>query len=64
MKGPKLLEEIEESKNAIELLGGKISHTVDYLIDGDQRNMLLVKKTFKTPPTYPRKFSKIKSSPL
>lgn len=64
MKGPKLIEEIEESKSAIELLGGKIDKIVDYSIDGDQRNILLVNKILKTSPKYPRKFSKIKSNPL
>lgn len=64
MKGPKLELELEESKDAIELLGGKVDSIVAYELNNEQRNILKVIKAQKTKPKYPRRFNQIKSNPL
>jgi 16S rRNA (guanine527-N7)-methyltransferase len=64
MKGPRLTEEILDSKHAIEMLGGTIKSDIEYTIDDQERHILVVEKTTKSDKIYPRKFSKIKSNPL
>ena len=56
MKGPNIDEEIKNSQNAIEILGGKIE-TIDNLIlpEGMERNIIIIKKVKSTPNKYPRK---------
>lgn len=57
MKGSDVKEELEEAKNAIKILGGKIEEQEDfYLPKSDiKRNIIIVKKVEKTPSRYPRK---------
>ncbi len=59
-------EEIDESKKAIEILGGEIINIVNFIlpIEKSERNIILVKKTKKTPKEYPRQYSKILKNPL
>lgn len=64
MKGPKLEEEIESSLGAIGLLGGRVVESIQYLVDDQTRQLLIVKKIQKTDKKYPRKFSQIKNNPL
>lgn len=64
MKGPRLLDELETSKRAIELLGGKISKNLKYDVDKQERHILVVNKVNKTEKKYPRKFNQIKNNPL
>lgn len=58
--------EIEESKNALNLLGGKIERIVEFKlpIENSNRTLVLIKKNRKTSKKYPRKFSEIKKRPL
>ena len=57
MKGSNVKEEVEESKKAINILGGKIEK-IDtfFLADTDMvRNIVSIKKQKVTPNKYPRK---------
>lgn len=56
MKGPNIEEEIEKSKNALEVLGGKIENIEKLILPGNlERNIIIVKKVKKTLEKYPRK---------
>lgn len=58
-------EDIEQSKNAIKILGGKITEVKDYTItNGDNRRLFVVEKISQTPTKYPRNPSMIKKKPL
>ena len=65
MKGPNFEEELENSKKAIDLLGGKID-TIDKLnIDNElERNIIIIKKVRTTPKIYPRGKGKPLKEPL
>ena len=55
MKGPNYEEEVNESKNAIKILGGKINKVISLNIDGElERNIIIIDKNKKTPGKYPR----------
>ena len=57
MKGSHFEEELEESKKAIEVLGGELE-TVEHFVlpDSDiERNIIVIKKVRNTPKKYPRK---------
>lgn len=55
MKGPNYKEELEDSKKAIEILGGKFEHIETFNLEGEmERNILVIKKVKNTPNKYPR----------
>ena len=64
MKGSAAIEELEEAKRAITLLGGKVEKVVNYSIDDASHCVLVIRKVKPTPSQYPRRFSKIKQQPL
>ena len=64
MKGAAAREELEEAKNAISKLGLKLETVADYPMDGTAHTVLVLRKVKPTPPQYPRRFAKIKQSPL
>ena len=64
MKAAAAEEELLEAKQAITLLGGKLERVAEYEIDGAVRRVLLISKRKPTPAQYPRRFAKIKQSPL
>ena len=64
MKAAAAEEELQEAKRAISLLGGKLERVAEYEIDGAPRKVLVIRKVKATPPQYPRRFAKIKQSPL
>ena len=64
MKAAAADEELQEAKRAISQLGGKLERIAEYEIDGATRRVLLIRKVKPTPPQYPRRFAKIKQSPL
>lgn len=65
MKGPNAMKEIEESKNALEILGGKIFDIKEYnLLGENKRNIVIIEKFTETPIKYPRHGSKISKKPL
>ena len=64
MKGAAAREELEEAKHAIAKLGLKLETVADYPMDGTAHTVLVLRKVKPTPPQYPRRFAKIKQSPL
>lgn len=65
MKGPELQEELNEGKNAVNTLGGKIEKVNEFSIpDGSNRTVVVIGKVRNTPAKYPRHGSKIKNKPL
>ena len=59
-------EELEESKNAIKILGGEIEETINFVLpyEGGERNILKIQKKKNTPNEYPRRYDKIVKKPL
>lgn len=64
MKGQKAIEEFNNARSAIDLLGGAFVEDVSYQVSEQERHILVIKKINKTSPKYPRKFKAIKNSPL
>ena len=64
MKGAAAREELEEARNAIKRLGLKLEEVRDFPIDGTSHSVIILKKVAHTPPQYPRRYAKIKQSPL
>jgi 16S rRNA (guanine527-N7)-methyltransferase len=64
MKGSAAREELAEAKNAISQLGLKLEEVRDFTIDGAVHSVIVLRKVKPTPPRFPRRFSKIKQSPL
>lgn len=62
MKGK---EDISPALHAIDLLGGKLVHSIPYhLPDGDERSLYIIKKISPCPTKFPRKFAQIKQKQL
>ena len=59
-------EEVEKSKKAIKLLGGKIESIKEYTLSiyNNQRAIIYIKKEHQTPEKYPRKAGTPKKNPL
>ena len=57
MKGPNIDGELEEAKNAIKVLGGKIKSVESFFLpDSDiERNVIIIEKVTETPKKYPRR---------
>lgn len=56
MKGPKAQKELERSKKAINILGGKLEKVEKITIDEEmERNLIIIRKIKDTPNKYPRK---------
>ena len=66
MKGQDSDEEISQAARAISTLGGKVKRILDYPIPGTDavHRAVVVEKVRATPKQYPRRFAKIKQSPL
>lgn len=65
MKGAEGVEEVEEAKRAIEILGGQLEEIVDLrLPGGDERHLVVIKKVKGTPEKYPRGGGKPRKDPL
>lgn len=64
MKGAAAEEELAEAKNAVRKLGLKLEKTHTFSIDGANHCVLVFQKAAPTPPQYPRRYAKIKQSPL
>ena len=64
MKAAAAAEELEEAKRGIARLGGRVEKTETYDIDGAPRCVIVIRKEHPTPPAYPRRYAKIKQSPL
>ena len=64
LKGAAAREELEEAKNAVKKLGLKVEQIRDFDIDGANHSVIVLRKIAPTPPQYPRRYAKIKQSPL
>ena len=64
MKGAAAKEELAECKNAIAKLGLKLEEVKEFPIDGTNHAVIVLRKVKPTPAQYPRRFAKIKQSPL
>lgn len=51
-------------RRVIARLGGRVEKTETYDIDGAPRCVIVIRKEHPTPPAYPRRYAKIKQSPL
>ncbi len=64
MKGAAANEELQEAKNAIKRLGLQLEQVKEFSIDGTSHSVIVLRKIAPTPPKYPRRYAKIKQSPL
>ena len=64
MKGTAAMEELEEAKKAIKTLGLKLEEVREFPVDGTAHTVIVLKKIAPTPAKFPRRFAKIKQSPL
>ena len=64
MKGALAKEELAECGNAISKLGLKLEEVKEFPIDGASHAVIVLRKVKPTPAQYPRRFAKIKQSPL
>ena len=65
-KSEKIADEIEQSGNAITILGGEISKQVEFILPESDifRNLFVIKKTSVTPKKFPRKAGLPSKEPL
>jgi len=67
-KGSNYLEELESSKNALEVLGGKVTEIKKYNLELNnevlERNLIIIKKIKETSIKYPRGGNKPRVKPL
>ncbi len=64
MKGTAAKEELDEAKNAIKKLGLKLEKVQEFPADGTAHTVIVLRKVSPTPAQYPRRYAKIKQSPL
>ena len=64
MKGTAAHEELAEAKNAIKRLGLQLERVEEFPVDGTAHTVIVLKKVSATPAQYPRRYAKIKQSPL
>ncbi len=64
MKGTAAREELAECGNAMKKLGLKLEEVKEFPIDGTNHAVIVLRKIAPTPRQYPRRFAKIKQSPL
>lgn len=59
-----ITQEIEQAKNAIKFLGGKIQDIIEFDLTGNKRTLVLIKKIALSPKGYPRTLNKPRKKPL
>ena len=64
MKGALAKEELAEAASAIKKLGLKLEEVREFPIDGTNHAVIVLRKIAPTPKQFPRRFAKIKQSPL
>ena len=65
MKGPDCIEEVNQAKNAINTLGGKVAVIENLTLpDNSGRSIVVIDKVRNTPLKYPRRGVKISKNPL
>lgn len=65
-KGSNSIEELNEAKKAIEILGGKFENSFEYVLPKDKgiRNIIIIRKIKSTPSIYPRDKNLPKLKPI
>ena len=64
MKGTAAREELAEAGNAIKKLGLKLERVAEFPVEDTAHAVIVLRKVAPTPPRYPRRYAKIKQSPL
>lgn len=66
LKGPEIKEELDESKKAIEILGGKIERVEELVLPNSdiKRTVIIIRKIKNTQNKYPRKAGTPNNKPL
>ncbi len=64
MKGTAAEQELEEAKNAIRQLGLKLEKVAQFPVEDTAHTVIVLRKVAKTPAKYPRRYAKIKQTPL
>ena len=64
LKGAAAREELDEAKSAISKLGLKLESVREFPVDGAMHAVIVLRKVRSTPAQYPRRYAKIKQSPL
>ena len=64
MKGAAAREELSECAGAMKKLGLKLEDVREFPIDGTSHAVIVLRKIAPTPKQYPRRYAKIKQSPL
>ena len=64
MKGKNYSDETEGFARAAKVLGAHVSDVERYSVEGEEKHLIIVQKDRETPMQYPRRFAKIKRSPL
>ncbi len=64
MKGPNYENEVDEARKAISILGGKIEKVLNLDIEGNERNIIFIRKNSSTPTKYPRGQGKPLKEPI
>ena len=64
MKGAAAREELSECAGAIKKLGLKLEEVREFPVDGTSHAVIVLRKIAPTPKQYPRRYAKIKQSPL
>lgn len=66
LKGPAITDELNDAKNAIGTLGGKLIEVIEVSVEGTdlKHNLVVIKKVKETPKTYPRKAGSITKKPI
>ena len=64
MKGAAAQEELAECAGAIRKLGLKLEDVKHFSIDGADHALIVLRKIAHTPAAYPRRYAKIKQTPL
>lgn len=64
MKGSAAREELAEASSAVKKLGLKLEIVREFPLGGGTHNILVFRKIAPTPAQYPRRYAKIKQTPL
>lgn len=64
MKGREVSQEVESSKKAVKILGGKYNNVMQFNVNENGRSLIIIDKISNVPYTYPRHGSKISKKPL
>ena len=64
MKGAAAKEELAECAGAMKKLGLKLEEIREFSVDGASHGVIVLRKVAPTPRQYPRRYAKIKQSPL